>query len=376
MVTLSLMEGLRNRGHEVRCITSAWNDGRFEKRLEELSIPYNPLPLGFVSKTFSSSTLRMTLAQGLRLGGLWLGYRKATRFFRPDIVLHSGIHHLLLLWPLLGHEVNVFHVHDTFAPTPFYRRLFGALSRRVTTFVGVSKFVAESLINLGVTESKVAYVLNGIVVDDSTGRAAGNGSKDKKNGSEPGGPIRIGIVGQVDEWKGHEDLIDALHILEEKRQPFVCRIFGSGSPEFAAKLRYRIDEYKLANKVEWMGFVDDRRAIYGGMDVCVVPSRISEAFGMVAAEASMFGLPVIASRTGALMEVVLDDETGYIVDAKSPEQIAEKIYALSTSPGTLVKMGRSAAAHVLEALSAKQMIDKMEALFESLLSRERKLSNR
>src|SRR5258705_13016228 len=52
--------------------------------------------------------------------------------------------HLVLLWPLLGHEVNVFHVHDTFAPTPFYRRLFGALTRRVNTFVGVSKFVAES----------------------------------------------------------------------------------------------------------------------------------------------------------------------------------------------------------------------------------------
>jgi glycosyltransferase involved in cell wall biosynthesis len=76
------------------------------------------------------------------------------------------------------------------------------------------------------------------------------------------------------------------------------------------------------------------------------------------------------------MEVVLDDETGYMVDAKSPEQIAEKICALSTSPGTLVKMGRSAAAHVLEKLSDKQMIDKMEALFESLLSRERKLPNR
>ncbi len=351
MVTLSLMAGLRNRGHEVRCITSVWNDGGFGKRLEELSIPYSLLPLGFVSKTFSSSALRMTLAQGLRLGGLWSGYRKVTRFFRPDIVLHSGIHHLVLLWPLLRHEVNVFHVHDTFAPTAFYRRLFGALSRRVTTFVGVSKFVAESLINLGVPESKVAYVLNGIVVDDSTGRAAGDGFNDKKNDSERDGPIRIGIVGQVDEWKGHEDLIDALYILEEKRQPFVCKIFGSGSPEFAAKLRSRIDEYKLASKVEWMGFVDDRKAIYGG-------------------------LPVVASRTGGLMEVVLDDETGYIVDSKSPEQIAEKICALSTSPGTLVKMGRSAAAHALEVLSAKQMIDKMDALFQSLLSREKKLPNR
>ena len=373
MVTLSLMEGLRNRGHEVTCLTSTWNDGAFEKRLEKLSIPYSFLPLGFISKAFSLPALRMTLAQGLRLGELWWGYRKVIRSFRPDIVLHSGLHHLALLWPLLGDGVSVFHVHETFAPTPFYRRLFRILNLRVSAFVGVSKFVAKSLVNLGLPGSKVAYVLNGIVVEDSI-CLAGNGSNHTKpsGGSEP---IRIGIVGQVDDWKGHEDLIDALHILEEKRQPFICRIFGAGSPEFATKLKSRIDEYELTKKVEWMGFVEDRKLIYGGMDVCVVPSRNSEPFGMVAAEASMYGLPVVASRTGGLIEVVLDDQTGYLVDAKSPEQIAEKLYALSTSPSTRVEMGRSGAAHVLSALSAKQMLDKMEVLFESLLSAKRNLPN-
>jgi glycosyltransferase involved in cell wall biosynthesis len=368
-VTLSLMEGLRNRGHEVRCIASTWKDGRFEKCLQDVSIPYDLLPLGFISKTFTWSVLRMTWAQAFRLPQLWVGYRKVVSSFQPDVVLHSTFHHVFLLWPLFGDKPNIFHVHESFAATPFYRRLFKVLSRRISLFVGVSKFVAETLINLGVPEPKVRYVLNGIAKDNSSSSGAGeNGSKHKEHAPQRNGQIRIGIVGQIGEWKGHEDLIDALRILEENQEPFVCRIFGSGSPEFAATLKSRIEAYKLTNKVEWMGFVDDRKLIYDGMDVCVVPSRGSEPFGMVAAEALMYGIPVVASRTGGLPEVVLDEDCGYLVDTRSPEQIADRIRELSGFCANRSGIGRIANAQVLTVLSAKRMIDEMETLFESLIT--------
>jgi len=368
LVTISLIEGLRDRGHEVHCLTTTWEDGEFTKLLEQSSVPYTCLPLGFISKTVSGPAIRMTLDQIHKLPALWRGFRKVIKAFRPDIIVHSNFHHIFVLWPLLGSQLNVFHVHDNFPATPFYRRLFRILSRRITVFVGVSKFVADTLINLGVPESKVVHVLNGVAFDDSEYRAGSNGDE---NLSKHNGAIRIGIVGQVDEWKGHEDLVDALYILEEKQKPFVCRIFGAGSDEFAAKLKNKIAEYGLTNKIEWMGFNPNRKSIYDSLDVCVVPSRMSEAFGMVAAEALMYGVPVVASRAGALPEVVLHGNSTYLVDPRSPEQIAHQLVVLSDFSATRSERSRRIAnAQTLAALSAKRMVDEMEGFLNRLVVRQ------
>ena len=366
-VTLSLMKGLRNRGHDVECVTSSWSDGKFEKHVKELSFRSRPLPLGFISKTLSLSALKMTLVQAWRLPELWIGYRRATKSFRPDIVLHSTLHHVFLLCPLFGREVNVFHVHDSFAPTRFYHRLFKLLGKRLSAFVGVSRFIAESIAILGIPKNKISCVLNGIAEDTSGLYPAISNASNLSNINLPDESIRVGIVGQVDEWKGHEDLIDALGILKENRLSFVCRIFGSGRTEFSTRLRLKIDAYGLTDKVEWMGYVDERKAIYDKIDVCVVPSRIPEAFGMVAAEALMYGVPVIGSRLGALPEVIQNELTGYLVDAGSAEQIAEKIRLLSSSPKKRMEMGRTAKTRVSETLSADRMISEMEALLRSLV---------
>ena len=367
LVTISLIEGLRDRGHEVQCLTTTWGDGKFAKLLEKSSVPHTSLPLGFISKTVSWPAIWMTLDQIHKLPALWRGFRKLIKAFRPDIIVHSNFHHIFVLWPLLKAETNVFHVHDNFPATPFYRRLLRILSRRITAFVGVSKFVANTLMNLGVPENKVFHVLNGVSFDDLDHRTGSNGNEHfgKHNGA-----IRIGIVGQVDEWKGHEDLIDALHILDQKQEPFTCKIFGAGSDEFAARLKNKIAAYELTKNIEWMGFIANRRSIYESLDVCVVPSRISEAFGMVAAEALMYGVPVVASRSGALPEVVLHGDSTYLVDSRSPEQIADQLVALSGFSTTgSEKTRRAANDQTLAALSAKRMVDEMEELLQALCYR-------
>lgn len=365
LVTLSLIEGLRQRGHEIQCLATTWGDGKFAKLLEQVSVPYTCLPLGFISKTVSWPAMWMTLDQIRKLPTLWRGYRKLIKEFRPDIIVHSNFHHIFVLWPLLKAETNVFHVHDNFPATPFYRRLFKILSRRISVFVGVSKFVAGNLTKLGVPESKVFHVLNGVDFAESEYRIGSNSEEDCCAHNRA---IRIGIVGQVDEWKGHEDLIDALHILDEKREPFVCRIYGDGSEEFAAKLKAKIAEYGLTSKIEWMGFVTSRKSIYESLDVCVVPSRISEGFGMVAAEALMSGVAVVASRAGALPEVVLHGDCGYLVDVRSPEQIADRLMLLSSfSANRAEKPQQAAKAPTLSALSVKRMAAEMESVFDLLV---------
>lgn len=366
-VTLSLMKGLRDRGHEVRCLTTTWGDGNFPKLLEKIAIPYTKLPLGFISKTLSWSAVWMTLDQIRKIPLLWLGYWKTIKTFKPDIVVHSNFQHIFLLWPLLGGKINVFHVHDFFSPTKFYRCILRILELRLYLFVGVSKFIAESLVSLGIPKQKVKYILNGIPLEGDQVTAR---SYDVVPADNPslGNPISIGIVGQVGKWKGHDDLIEALRLLKEKGSPFVCKIFGNGDLAYAGVLQKKIENYDLANRVRWMGFVDKGEAIYPTIDVCVTPSRAFEAFGMVAAEASFYGIPTVASRNGGLREVVQDNYTGYLVDAGSPEQLADKLQLLIRSPEMRRNMGSAARSFAVKNLTSKRMVEEMEKLFEKVIA--------
>jgi glycosyltransferase involved in cell wall biosynthesis len=369
IITLSLIQGLRNGGHEVWCLTTTWGDSDFLRLLEEKAIPYSRVPLGFISKTLSWPAILMTLDQVRRLPELWIGYRKAIKAFRPDIILHSNFHHIFLLWPVLGARINIFHVHDYFVPKAFYRWMFKLLAVRLTVFVGVSRFIAESLIEVGVKKNKTAYVLNGVSVAEPdrhepgpvSSQRPGENEKDKSSRT-----IVIGIVGQVGQWKGHDDLVEALQILKRDDQTFICRVYGNGDPDYEKGLKEKIDRYSIANNVQWAGFVD-RKTIYGNLDICVVPSRRQDPCPTVALEASHFGLPIIATRNGGLPEIVRDGETGYLVDAGAPEQLAQKLTLLIQNPDLRISMGQAARQHALLHFTCERMVDEMEVLLDSFM---------
>jgi glycosyltransferase involved in cell wall biosynthesis len=79
-------------------------------------------------------------------------------------------------------------------------------------------------------------------------------------------------------------------------------------------------------RVHLAGPVTDPAALFAAADVLVLPSR-TEGIPAVAIEAALAGLPVVASRVGGLPEVVVDGETGLLVDAPTPFRLAKAIEA-------------------------------------------------
>src|ERR1051325_6708932 len=326
VVTLSLIKGLREVGHEVRCITTTWGDGDFVARLKAGHIPYKRLPIGFISKTLSWSAVLMTLDQLRKLPQLWIGYYRYTRDFKPDIIIHSNFQHIFLLWLMLNGRRDYFHVHNAFAPTRFYRVLFKLLALRLKCFIGVSKYVADSLQKLGIRKNKITFVHNGAeVIANSQARliARTEAASNKVTENANSQTIRIGIVGQVGEWKGHCDLFEALCLLKSQCPRFVLLVFGTGNSGYIRLLKDSLHECGLTERVHWEGYVKNTEEIFSSIDICVVPSRVQEGFGMVAIEAALYGVPVIATNRGGLSEVICDELTGFLVEAESPNQIHE-----------------------------------------------------
>jgi len=121
--------------------------------------------------------------------------------------------------------------------------------------------------------------------------------------------LRIGVIGRINRWKGQGVLIEAAeHLLSDARlQPFEIVIAGDappGQPQWQCKLFDRVARSPLADRVRLAGFVADIPALLATLDILVVPSTEPEPFGLVALEAMTAGVPVIASRTGGLPEVL------------------------------------------------------------------------
>lgn len=334
IMSLELGEGLRDAGHQVRYVTSRWNDGNYMARLHALGLPGLRMDLGSISATLDRMSLWMTLRQLVRLPGLWADYRRFLREERPDRVIHTSWHHLLLLWPFLKPDRDWYWVHEVLPDKAHYRTVFARLARRLAGFVPVSEAVGRSLLGLQVPGEKVHVVHNGLTdlsaSPPGAGKSVGSGC--------------IGIVGQVEPWKGHHHLLSAFAAISGRFSQAEVHIYGSGSRAYERQLRKQAEELGIAEKVRWHGFVADRKGIYEQLDVCVVPvpAHATEALPTVAIEAGFFNLPVIASEIGGLTEIVQNHETGFLVEPGNIQQLAECLQDLLANPSLRGKMGNAA----------------------------------
>lgn len=131
------------------------------------------------------------------------------------------------------------------------------------------------------------------------------------------------LGGTTDFRKGADLLFDALKILHQQVagteiENFELVVFGSREP---------IDPPQLGFPVHWLGSLGDDvtlRLAYTAADVMVVPSR-QEAFGQTASEAQACGTPVVAFRTGGLVDIVADRVTGALADPFDSASLAESI---------------------------------------------------
>jgi glycosyltransferase involved in cell wall biosynthesis len=120
----------------------------------------------------------------------------------------------------------------------------------------------------------------------------------------PGGRLRVGYVGRLEAHKGVDVLIRAISMVPEA----TLLIIGAGPLSEALTSLART--MGLADRITFRGFVDqhDLPDIYRSLDVVAIPSlptpRWQEQFCRVAVEAMASGIPVVASATGALPEVV------------------------------------------------------------------------
>jgi glycosyltransferase involved in cell wall biosynthesis len=142
-----------------------------------------------------------------------------------------------------------------------------------------------------------------------------------------------------------EDLLRAAGILRERIPDAQVRIVGEG-PE-SARLRALHRELRLDDAAVLLGEVTRQRlAVEYTSAHCFCLPTVQEGFGLVFAEAMAAGLPVVACRAAAVPEIVEDRRTGFLVNPRSPGELATALETLLTNRKLSEEFGRAAAQRV------------------------------
>ena len=205
---------------------------------------------------------------------------------------------------------------------------------QVDLYIALTEFARRKFIEGGLTAEKIVVKPNFVAPDPGEGRHEGGYAL---------------FVGRLSPEKGVRTLLRAWKQLKT----IPLKVVGDGPQRDAIEQFVREEGLK---EVEVLGR-KSREEVFWLMQearVLVFPSEWYEGFPMTIAEAFACGLPVVASRLGAMAEIVEDGRTGLHFDPGNPEDLAAKVAWVWNHPKQTAEMGREARKEYTKKYTAEQ----------------------
>jgi len=276
-----------------------------------------------------------------------------TRRFRRPLV--TTVHHPLTIdfQTSLEWDRNFREKYYTvvFYPVGMQRRVIQRCNRVLTSSQETAREIQRAF---GVSPDRIRMVYNGL---DADFFRPGNG--------EPRRPNSLLFVGNTDDSKkGIFYLLKALPLLPEE---ITLTIVDQGIPHktYAPQLA---QELGLTHRVIFTGKVSEEvlRQLYTSSAVVILPS-LYEGFGLPAAESMACGTPVIATRAGALPEVVGEGGAGIFVPVRDPGALAQAVLDVLRDPERREKMGVAGRQRVERLFTWKRVAGRIFEVYQELL---------
>ena len=241
-----------------------------------------------------------------------------------------------------------------------------------TKVLPVSSAVKNELVDLGIPSSKFIVFPNSIEVKEI--------NEDTRNRvrSELGytnGQIVFTTVGHAVPVKGWDVLIRSFAgVLKEcptSRLQLVGSVTDVNEREHYEILKNCVREYDIADRVHFMGRVQDITKVLAASDVFVLSSR-SEGYGKALVEAMMSGMPCIATKVGCATDVIEDGVNGLLVERGNEEQLSNAMISLAKNPKLRSQVANAVRAKKRYAPTFSEYGDRLIGLFCDLLQDRQK----
>lgn len=352
--TLSLMEGLMERGHAVAfagsCPVLLRECRKRHIPVAEVNIGPPPVTKG---GAISFSWRKMFMKRKLRE----LFENFASEDSQLDALVMLSLSEKLLLTDIAadaGTKV-IWIEHDRIGnwltKNPWLTLLLKQSAKAMT--VAVSELSRKMYVGMGWPEEKVVAIVNGVASPPSPlsippARHPGEGE-----------PLRLGCIARLSYEKGIDILINAM---EDVPKNITLEIVGTGREENI--LRTLVHALNLDDRITFTAHEPDVASAYARFDALVLPSREHDPFGIVAAEAMLLGIPVIVTDQCGIADYLENGKDAIVAKANSSSALVDAIKEIGDRRKKIGENGQKTAQ---EKFSVKSMVKRYEDVFTHVL---------
>ena len=235
-------------------------------------------------------------------------------------------------------------------------------------YISVSEVIVEKAIAAGIAKpEKFRTIYSGMELDWFL-NANFDAEKIKKEFAIPLDAPVVGKIARLFPLKGHDQLMDAAPEIV-KRVPNV-RFFLIGDGILLEHLQQRAIEYGILDNFVFAGLIERERIpeMISAMDV-VVHTSLREGLARVLPQSLAMGKPCVAFDIDGAREVVINDHTGYLVDAFDSNGLADGVARLLEDDDLRTKFGENGKRHVDPNFRAEKMVADIAEVYEMLLKK-------
>jgi glycosyltransferase involved in cell wall biosynthesis len=323
-------------------LISKWENGTVSSLLRSAGLEYGYAPFGYLGRAHPVWTL-VALAH---LPSTLVKVVRAYLMKRCDMILMLCIHPFVNAFPavmllryLAGARL-IFYMGDTPLNSRPYRLIGRLIDRLAHRVIVNSHAVGRGMEAIGVRPEKMVVIYNG---KDLKQFDCAVPIDFRQRFNWPVDAPLVGFAGQFRPNKGVWNFIGAAEVVlsEYDRARFLLIGRHDLADPFQGEIAQYLHERKLSDRIVFTGWIEHIERAFRALDVAVVPSRHEDPAPNVCIEAMTAGVPVVATRVGGSPELVVDGETGFLVEKENPGQIAECILRLADDKGLREKMGRA-----------------------------------
>jgi phosphatidyl-myo-inositol dimannoside synthase len=243
-------------------------------------------------------------------------------------------------------------------------RIVSRLLRGSDMVIACSHFTRSAVLGHGVAPERVRVLYPGVDPERFHPAASGDAARPNHDAR-----TMLSVARLTELYKGHDTAIRALPLIKAKCPDARYVIAGDGPlRDYLHRLARSVG---VERDVVFLGEVPDQTLsdLYRSSSVLVLLSRESaseggaEGFGIVSLEAAGCGKPVVAGRSGGLVDSVSDGETGILVDALDTGAAAEAIVSVLQDPALARRLGEAGRRRVLERFTWDAMAAEARRLF-------------
>lgn len=361
---------LRGRGHSVEIVAAALPPDA-QELAETADAPHRARKKGI------PAFLVHALFTGLKLA----------RQNHPDVLLCASLTAapaawLISKWTRIPYVVLIYG-SDLVLPRRLYQWAIGPLLSGARMLFPISQNTMERLLRRGLAPSRIRLVSPGVTPPPPTEASPSEATRRLLKEIQ-GRPILL-TVGRLVRRKGILEFIEQVLPRLAAQIPDIAYLVVGGEPKSSLIHQERIwDQLTAAiqkggqeNRVKLLGRLSDADLghVYGQANLFILPCRDDpadiEGFGIVILEASLHGVPSVATRCGGIPDAIAEGQTGVLVPPGRPQEMAEAILDLLQRPDRLREMGEAARRRTLSEFKWDAVAARYEAGLQDMLGAHR-----